>query len=185
MLLVIAVLTGCAGLPESGDKNYVTGDGVVSQLAVDDRDSPVALRIDDIEGDEISLGDFRGQPTVVVVWGSWCVECRAEQSEINQAAEELQGTAGFVGLNVREASVSNALAYQRQAEIPYRSIDGNDGKALGAFEGSLSPYTVPAFVVLDADGRIAASIIGQLPSKLTLVEVVKQVAAEATDDADG
>lgn len=179
------LLAGCTGLPESGDKGYTTGDGVVTELAVDDRESPVALRAEDLDGDDISLADYRGKPLVVVVWGAWCVECRAEQSEVNAAVDELAGTAEFVGLNVREASVDNARAYIREADIPYPSIDGNDGQALSAFSGTLAPYTVPAFVVLDADGRIAASIIGRLPSRLTLVDLVEGVAAGATGRADG
>jgi thiol-disulfide isomerase/thioredoxin len=179
------VLTGCSALPGTGDKGYVTGDGVVSQVALDDRDSPVALRADDLDGNEISLADYRGKPLVVVVWGSWCVECREEQSEVNRAAEELEGTAEFVGLDVRESSVDSAIAYERSFDVPYPSIDGNDGQALKAFTGTLAPYTVPAFVVLDAEGRIAASIIGKLPSRLTLVDVVKEVASGARDNADG
>ena len=66
--------------------------------------------------------------------------------------------------------------------MPYPSIDGNDGQALKNFTGALTPYTVPAFVVLDAEGRIAASIIGQLPSRLTLVEIVEEVTSGATGD---
>lgn len=185
LALVVAVLTGCTGLPESGDKGYTSGDGQVVHLAVDDRESPVALRADDIDGNEISLADYRGKPVVIVVWGAWCVECREEQTEVNQAAEELDGTAEFVGLNVREASLDSARAYVRVKDVPYPSIDGNDGQALKSFSGALSPYTVPAFVVLDAEGRIAASIIGSLPSELTLVELVEEVAAGATGNADG
>jgi hypothetical protein len=86
---------------------------------------------------------------------------------------------------VREVSVSDAIAYVREADIPYPSIDGNDGQALKNFTGALAPYTVPAFLVLDAEGRIAASIIGQLPSRLTLVDIVEEVASGATGDADG
>jgi thiol-disulfide isomerase/thioredoxin len=181
----VAVLTGCSGLPESGDKGYTGGDGTVSQLALDDRDSPVALREDDLEGNSVSLEDYRGKPLVIVVWGSWCVECRAEQTEVNEAVEELDGTAEFLGLNVREPSVDNARAYVREVGVPYPSLDGNSGRALGAFTGTLKPYTVPAFVVLDDEGRIAASIIGQLPSKLTLVQLVEEVASGATGSADG
>lgn len=181
---VAAALAGCSGLPESGDKGYTTGDGVVSQLAVDDRESPVALRAPDLEGNDISLGDYRGKPLVVVVWGAWCVECRAEQSEVNRAAEDLEGTAAFVGLDVRD-NIAAAQAYEREKDVPYPSIDGNDGQALKAFPGTLSPYTVPAFVVLDSEGRIAASIIGKLPSRLTLVDLVEEVAAAASGSADG
>lgn len=185
LALLVAVLSGCTGLPESGDKGYTTGDGMVSHLAVDDRESPIALRADDINGNEVSLGEYRGKPLVIVVWGSWCVECRAEQAQVNAAVEDLDGRAEFVGLNLREPSVSSALAYEREAGIPYPSIDANDGQALKAFSGNLSPYTVPAFLVLDAEGRIAASIIGQLPSKLTLVDLVEDVASGATSSADG
>jgi peroxiredoxin len=184
IVLLVAVLTGCTGLPESGDKGYTTGDGVVSQVAVDDRESPVALRAPDLEGNDISLGDYRGKPLVVAVWGAWCVECRAEQSEVNAAVEELEGTAGFVGIDVRD-NVGAAQAYEREKAVPYPSIDGNDGQALKAFDGTLSPYTVPAFVVLDADGRIAASIIGKLPSRLTLVDLVEEIAGTQSGSADG
>ncbi len=185
LALGVAVLTGCSGLPDSGDKGYTTENGIVRQLALDDRESPIALRADDIDGGEISLEDYRGKPLVIVVWGAWCVECRAEQSEVNGAVEDLAGTAEFVGLDVRESSVDNARAYVREKDVPYPSIDGSDGQALKSFTGALTPYTVPAFLVLDAEGRIAASIIGQLPSRLTLVEIVEEVASEATGTAMG
>ena len=185
LTLVVAVLSGCSSLPESGDKGYTTEEGIVTTLAVDDRGSPIALRADDLDGNDISLADYRGKPLVIVVWGSWCVECRAEQSEVNGAAEDLAGTAEFLGLDVREASADNARAYVREKDVPYPSIDANDGQALKAFTGSLSPYTVPAFVVLDAEGRIAASIIGKLPSRLTLVDVVEEVASGATGTVNG
>ncbi len=184
LTLVVAVLSGCSGLPESGDKGYTTDEGRVSTLAVDDRESPVALRADDLDGNEISLADYRGKPLVIVVWGAWCVECRAEQPDVNGAAEDLAGTAEFVGIDVRD-NVSAAQLYEREKDVAYPSIDGNDGQALKVFTGSLSPYTVPAFVVLDAEGRIAASIIGKLPSRLTLVDVVEEVASGATGNADG
>jgi thiol-disulfide isomerase/thioredoxin len=173
--LAAAVLTGCSGLPESGDKGYVTGTGVVRQLAVADRGEPVALVEDSLDGKTIDLSDTRGKPTVVVVWGAWCVECREEQPDVNAAAEQLEGKAEFVGLDVRD-NVGAARSYEREFDVPYPSIDGNDGRALQAFTGTLKPYTVPAFVVLDSKGRVAATIIGALPSTLTLVELVEDVA---------
>ena len=50
-----------------------------------------------------------------------------------------------------------------------------------AFSGTLTPNSIPSFVVLDAEGRVAASIIGELPSKLTLTDLVEGVAAERAD----
>ena len=185
---MLLVLAGCSSLPGTGDKGYVTADGVVSQLAAADRGAPVTLTGDDLDGAAVDLADYRGRPTVVVVWGAWCVECRAEQDAVNAAVTELDGTARFLGIDVRDPSVETARAYEREKQVPYPSIYAGDGKALLSFRGTLSPYTVPAFVVLDAEGRVAASIIGVLPSTLTLVQLVGEIAdesARAPRGADG
>ncbi len=181
---MLLAATGCSALPGTGDKGYVTGDGVVSQLAATQRQAPVELTGVDLDGRPVDLADFRGTPTVLVVWGSWCVECRVEQDAVNQAVSELDGTAEFLGMDVRD-NLGSAQLYVREKEVPYPSIDANDGQALLAFQGTLAPYTVPAFVVLDADGRVAASIIGRLPSTLTLVRLVEDVAADDRTAAGG
>jgi hypothetical protein len=41
----------------------------------------------------------------------------------------------------------------------------------------VTPATVPSTFVLDAQGRVAAQIVGQLPSAEALVDLVGQVAA--------
>ena len=45
--------------------------------------------------------------------------------------------------------------------------------------------TIPAFAVLDSEGRVAASIIGKLPSRQTLVDVTKDVVDETRDGPNG
>ncbi len=169
---------GCTSLEATGAKQYVTGDGTVSQLAPAGRGAPVELTGEDLDGDPLDLASYRGSPVVVSVWGAWCVECREEAELVTELATELDGTAAFVGVDVRDPSVEAARAYVRTYAVPFPSFYSPDGTALLAFSGTLTPYTVPAFVVLDAEGRLAASILGQLPSRLTLVELVEDVAAE-------
>ena len=184
-LVLSGVLSGCTGLPDSGEKGYVTGDGLVRQIAPAERTEPIDLIGKDLGGGTVAVDQSAGRPRVVVVWGSWCVECRQEQEEVNAAAEELAGVATFIGLDTRETSADNARAYEREFDVQYPSIDANDGKAILAFNGTLSFASVPAFVVLDAEGRVAASIVGRLPSQRTLVTLVEDVAAETAESADG
>ncbi|GAA4684150.1 TlpA disulfide reductase family protein [Nocardioides nanhaiensis] len=174
--MVALALSGCSDLEGSDDAGYVTGQGVVTVQEPGERDAAVDRSFETIDGETLDLADYRGKPVVLVVWGSWCVPCRAEQPEVNEAAEQLGDSAAFVGINLREPSVANAQAYVRDKQVPYPSIDANDGRALLAFQGTLTPYTIPAFVVLDGEGRVAASIIGSLPSTLTLVDLVEEVA---------
>jgi thiol-disulfide isomerase/thioredoxin len=159
----------------------VTSDGSVTEVAAEDRGDPVTLSGEDLDGKDLSLEDLRGEPGVVVVWGSWCGPCRAEAPDVVSVANQLDGTAQFVGLNIRDASTDQAKGFVRTFEVPYPSFYSPDGKAMLAFTGTLLPNSIPSFVVLDTDGRVAASIRGELPSKTTLVQLTEDVAAESAD----
>jgi thiol-disulfide isomerase/thioredoxin len=146
-----------------------------------ERDQPVSLAGEDLDGRELSLEELRGKPVVVVVWGSWCAPCRAEAPDVVAAARETRGDAQFVGINIRDAATDQAKSFVRAFDVPYPSFFSPDGKAMLAFSGTLTPNSIPSFVVLDGRGRVAASIIGQLPSRTTLVDVVEDVVAEPAD----
>ena len=188
LLLLLAgllALTGCSSLESAGDKGFVTGDGQVTRLASDDRAAPIEFRGEDLDGRPLTLSEFRGEPLVVVVWGSWCAPCRAEAPDVVAAADELEGEAAVVGLNIRDPSPAQAQAFVRTFDVPYRSFYSPDGKAMLPFQGVLTPNSIPSFVVLDADGRVAASIIGELPSRDTLVELTRDVAGRTEGTARG
>jgi thiol-disulfide isomerase/thioredoxin len=171
-------VTACNDLQATGDKGYVTGDGVISTIALDQRSEPASFDGEDLDGAPLSLEQFRGKPAVVVVWGSWCTDCIAEAKGVAAAAEQLAGEVGFVGIDLRDPDTAQAQGYVREFGIDYPSFYSKDGAATLAFPGVLGPRTIPAFVVLDAEGRVAASIIGRLPSTQTLVDL-------ATGTTDG
>ena len=172
---------GCSSLQGTGDKGYVSGSGEVVQVEPGQRDEPISLTGRDLEGDPMSTSEFRGTPVVAVVWGSWCAPCRAEAPDVVAAAEEVGDRAQFVGINIRDGSPEQARSFVRTFDVPYPSFYSPDGEAMLAFSGTLTPNSIPSFVVLDADGRVAATIIGELPSRTTLVEVVEDVVAEQPD----
>jgi thiol-disulfide isomerase/thioredoxin len=189
-LLAVAVpmllaLTACTSLQGTGDKGFVTGDGRIRTVDAADRDDPIELTGDDLDGKPLDIADFRGKPVVVTVWGSWCGPCRGEAPDVVAAATELGDRARFVGINLRDSSTDNAKAFVRKFEVPYPSFYSPDGQAMLQFPGALGPRSIPAFVVLDQDGRIAASILGQLPSTQTLVDLVADVEDPSGQSADG
>jgi thiol-disulfide isomerase/thioredoxin len=180
-LACLLALSGCSSLSGTGDTGFVTSDGTVTEVTAADRGDAVSLKGTDLDGKDLDLASLRGKPVVVVVWGSWCTPCRAEAPDVVAAAEELGDKAEFLGINIRDGSTEQAASFVRRFDVPYRSVFSPDGQALLAFRGTLTPNSIPSFVVLDDQGRVAASIIGQLPSTTTLVEVVKDVAQESAD----
>jgi thiol-disulfide isomerase/thioredoxin len=163
-------------VPGTGDKGFVTGDGSVRGVPAAQRGAAVRLAGTDLDGRKLDLAGLHGKPVVVVVWGSWCTPCRAEAPDVVAAAQRLHGTAHVVGVDIRDPSTSQATSFVRRYSVPYPSFYSPDGQALLAFSGTLTPNSIPSFVVLDAQGRVAASIIGRLPSTTTLVDVVSDVA---------
>ena len=122
---------------------------------------------------------------VVNVWWSLCPPCREEMPDLVEASRELAGSAEFVGINIRDNAVESARLFDEQFEVPYPSIFDPTGEALLAFSGTLTPRTIPSTVVLDRRGRIAATVIGPIPSKGTFTDLVREVAGERDGSTDG
>jgi thiol-disulfide isomerase/thioredoxin len=176
-------VAACSDLQGTGAQGYVSQDGLVATVAVDDREDVITYDGEDLDGNPLSLEDHRGKPVVLVVWGSWCGDCRLEAPMVQEATDELGEEVQFLGLNLRDADPANAQAYVRAFDIDYPSFYSPDGDVIEAFPGVLTIQAIPAFVVLDGEGRVAASILGRLPSKQTLVDLVSDVVAESTGES--
>ena len=172
------VLAGCSGLQGTGGLQYIEGNGNVLQVQPEGRGEPVDLTGTSLTGEQIDLAVFRGRPVVVNVWWSGCVPCRTEMPMLVAAAHELEDTAYFLGINIRDYSVEQAQAFAEAKGVDYPSLYDSKGQALLAFSGDVSPRSTPATLVLDSQGRIAALISGPIPSQLTLTDLVEQIAGE-------
>ena len=81
----------------------------------------------------------------------------------------------FVGVNTKDSSPEQGRAFERRYGVPYPSFFDPSGRTLLAFHGTLNPSAIPSTVVLDKQGRVAASILGEVPSEQTLVDLARDV----------
>jgi thiol-disulfide isomerase/thioredoxin len=176
VLLVGAVTSACGGGAGTGDKGYVDGTGVITRLAPDKRKTPGEISGTTLQGDDLSLKKYAGKVVVLNVWGSWCPPCRKEARILASAARTLaKDDVAFVGVNTKDSSRDLGLAFERRFDVPYPSFFDPSGRTLLAFRGTLNPSAIPSTVVLDQKGRVAASILGEVPSEKTLVDLVQDV----------
>jgi thiol-disulfide isomerase/thioredoxin len=178
LVVTAAAASACTNASGTNGKDYVSGDGRVIQIVDADRGEPVAVDGTTLDGDQLDLADLRGQVVVVNIWGSWCPECRSEMPLLVDASDELPAGATMVGVDIRETSKDNALAFERSYDVPYPSIYDPGSTTLLRFPTPYNPRETPSTLVLDSQGRVAALIRGELPSKLTLLDIVQEVAAE-------
>ena len=71
-------------------------------------------------------------------------------------------------------SRSAAQAFARRFDGPYPSIYDQQGSTLLAFRGTLTPNAIPSTVILDREGRVAASVLGEI-TRTTLYDLVEEV----------
>ncbi len=174
-----ASLAGCTTVDGTGGKGYISGDGRVSFIAPEDRGKPISAEGKGLDDEPLSLDALRGKVTVINIWGSWCAECHSEMPDlvaVANAADPEQ--VSFLGINTRDPSPAPARGFVRDYEVPYPSLYDPDGIVLLAFADEVILRATPSTLVLDREGRVAASIVGELPSKQTLSDVIDEVVAE-------
>jgi thiol-disulfide isomerase/thioredoxin len=95
---------------------------------------------------------------VVNVWASWCSPCRAEAPTLEEFAinnPDIQ----FVGILTRD-NLSSAQSFVKRFGLTYPTLI--DDAIISSFRGSLPANAIPTTIVIDADGRVAARISGQV-----------------------
>lgn len=176
----VSGLAGCSTLEGTGGQDYITGEGVASEIKPAERGEPVELSGTTLDGDEVDVEDLRGEVVVINIWGSWCPPCREEMPDLVAVANSYAEGSGvhFLGINTRETSPDDARAFVRSREIPFPSLDDQGGRSLLALRSALPPTATPSTLVLDREGRVAARVLGPIPTQTTLRTLIDTVVAE-------
>lgn len=174
-VLVCLALTACDNDLVSTGKGYVSGNGAVRVIPAADREEPDAISGTTLDGEQVTLADFAGKLVVMPVWASWCGPCRAEAPIFQEASQDLakQGVV-FLGLNVRETNEGERDAFVRNTGMTYPSISDPSGAQILRFKAGLSPKAMPSVAFVDADGKVAAVVLGPI-TRTTLYDVIEDV----------
>src|SRR5699024_10600546 len=181
-LLVLApLLAACSSSSDAASEanaGYVSGDGVVVEIAPEGRADPLEIRGTTYDGDDFDSTALRGAPLLINVWYASCPPCRVEAPALKAVHSEYSALGvEFVGVNTRDTA-GPAAAFEETFGITYPSIPDPDGAVIASMDGSVSPNAVPTTLILDAEGRVAARIAGAADQS-TLESLLDTVLAEA------
>lgn len=125
----------------------------------------------DVDGNPVSLADFRGRMVLLNFWATWCVPCVLEMP----ALDRLQAALGAEGLEVVALS-------QDRGGVPdvvrfYEKYDfGNLGIYIdpkAAVANELKIGVLPTSLLIDREGRVVGELIGaaewDAPEALALI----------------
>jgi len=160
------------------NKNYVAGDGTVVEWPAGSRGDPVDFTGVSETGTTITSEEYRGAVLVVNFWYAACAPCRAEAPDLQALHEQYTGQgAEFLGVNVRDQP-DTAAAFAQSYGITYPSIVDVDAAVGLAFSGEFAANAVPTTIVLDAEGRPAARILGRVTARSILDTLIADTIAE-------
>lgn len=166
-------LVGCTSSKGQEKTCTTTTDGIF-ECAPDQRSAPPKLAGELLLGGSYDVSQARGQVVVVNFWGSWCAPCRAEADDLEAVYQATKASGvSFLGINVQDQR-DKAKAFE-QGRVTYPSLF--DPASRLALDLDIPPNTVPATVVLDRDGRIAAVIRAAVKQE-GLKPIVERIAAE-------
>ena len=165
VLAVILVLSGCAAAPDC-DRIPGVRPGVCP-LPVAERQPAPDVILPVLQTDaaraagvaELSLADLQGRVVIVNFWASWCGPCRIEQPDLNHVHDLLPDSeVVLVGVNIEDTE-ANALAHLAEFDVAYLSLFDPVNELAGRFSG-IGARTIPTTIFLDAEGRVAARLLG-------------------------
>jgi thiol-disulfide isomerase/thioredoxin len=133
---------------------------------------PAAFDLPAISGPgRVRLADFRGRPTVVNFFASWCTACDSELPTFSEVSAKLRGQVNFVGVDALETG--ERMFMPRRHGITWwplaRDVGGANGS--GLHDALCLCDSMPVTAFYDANGRLLsvdreALVGGALPTEL-------------------
>lgn len=126
----------------------------------------------------VSAAEFRQRleastlPTVVNVWASWCLPCRAEAPLLREAAAHYEGEVAFVGIDVQDRP-DQAAAFIEEFGLTLFDHVADPDRAIPAALGGTG---VPITYFVAPGGEIVSTHIGIIDER-TLVSSIDQLLA--------
>jgi len=181
-VVALAALAACSTGADAvdqesgGSQRFVAGSGASTIYAEGDRKDAPDIAGTLLDGGSFRLSEARGDVVVLNFWGSWCAPCRAEADDLERVntATKASGVR-FLGVNVKDTE-SRAKAFDVNYNITYPSLFDSAGRVALQLKAA-PPNAIPATIVIDRKGRIAAVFRkGLLDDELQ--PVVEKIAAE-------
>ena len=121
-----------------------------------DRPPAPDFTLTDLDGNQVTLKQFRGQVLVVNFWATWCPPCRKEMPALERGARWLERFNGrVVTINMGEKPEA-VRRYLKQQPLQLQILLDPGGRTAGEW----GVQGLPVTFVVDPEGRIAYKAIG-------------------------
>lgn len=106
-----------------------------------------------LEGEIVSLADFRGRPVIINFWATWCAPCRIEMPELQTVYQEYQDEELVIlAINREEDAERISDFFYDEMELTFTPLLDEDALVANLF----NVFNMPTTYFVDAEGIITA-----------------------------
>ncbi|MFA7074500.1 MAG: TlpA disulfide reductase family protein [Endomicrobiaceae bacterium] len=115
--------------------------------------------LQDLNGQKVSLSDFKGKVVFIDFWASWCPPCRQSIPAVEKLYDEYKNNENVVilGINLNEDKSSVSKFIEKQ-KMNYKVLL-SDKKVISNYKIS----GIPAFFLIDQKGDMYNKYVGYSP----------------------
>ncbi len=110
------------------------------------------IRVTDLDGNVVTLDDYKGQTIVLDFWATWCGPCRQAMPHL----KSLDDRDGVTVLGLTDEPVSKVLPFMKKSDPGYRIVL-DDGATV---KRRYRVRSLPTVFVIDPRGRVSAVVVG-------------------------
>ncbi len=123
---------------------------------------PVSFSLKNSDNSEFNLADYRGKPTVLNFWATWCGPCLLEIPELMHLNAEWGDRVNIIGISIDLEGYEVVDPFVAEMGIGYPVVV-DTGTAQSAVGGLIG---VPNTIVLDEHGYIVSRTNGLVTAEL-------------------
>ena len=126
-------------------------------------------------GEQYQLSDLEGKVVVVNFWATWCISCKDEAVELEQAWRDFQDDGVvFLGVDYLDQKPLN-LAWIDRYDITYPNGDDIQGRIYNSY----GVQGLPETFVINRKGEISEFFVGAVTQDQLSVAILNALADEA------
>ena len=138
---------------DSRDLDQLFGDMGVIKIS---QALPVEIKLKDLNGQPVSLSDFRGKIVFLNFWTTWCFDCRIEMPHMEKLHQQFKNKEfEMVAVNLQEP-VAQVKQFFKDYTLTFTALLDSDGEVGAHFRITAIPTTF----ILNKQGLIIGKVTG-------------------------
>jgi len=159
LLPLAGLMLSREGFPRKQETPAMTEDELLKKLSIEkfDKKTPADdFTLKNLEGNQVTLRDFRGKVVFLNFWATWCPPCRLEMPTMEELHQEFgnQGLA-ILAVNYREGP-EEIKAFFKEHRLTFTALLDPEGKIFDLYRA----WSLPTTLFINKNGEIVGRVVG-------------------------